>query len=789
MKKIANLIISGFLIYFSSCVPMVEKTDPIRMIPKPVKLEQGTGFFIINSKTRIIKTMHEKDNITAKYLQSFFANAGGVVPGTGDPTHEKNVIRFVNVADENLGSEGYSLEVNPDWIEIKANEPAGLFYGVQTLLQIMQPEIFGSRPENQKEWKVPCCKIWDKPRFQWRGMHLDVSRHFFPADFIKKYIDLLAMHKMNVFHWHLTDDNGWRVEIKKYPLLTEIAGWHVDRENMPWREVTPPNPGEKATYGGFYSQEEIREIVKYAADRHITIVPEIEMPGHTSEVFAAYPELSCTGEKLYVQPGSYWPNSDILCAGKEETFTFLENVLDEVITLFPSEYIHIGGDEADKTQWKKCPLCQKRIKKEGLKDENELQSYFVKRIERYLNGRGKKLIGWDEILEGGLAPEATVMSWRGFNGGIEAAEQRHEVIMCPTSYCYFDYYQANPDFEPEAIGGFVPLKKVYSFEPVPEGLADSHSGYILGAQGNIWTEYIRTPEHAEYMAVPRMTALAEVVWSPKDQRNWNDFRERLNSQFKRFDALKVNYSKGSWKVDILPVMENGVYKISLNSEQPGVPVHYTVDGSNPASTSPLYSEPFVISGTAVIKAALFEDGMIRESWSEKEIVFHDAIGITGALKIEPSQNYLAKGVESLTDGLKGSENFRDGCWLGFEGCDMDFESDLRKEIEVNTITASFFQQTAAWIFLPEKVVFQVFDNNHKLISEQEAKPVNGQTTSGPLIEPFTVTFEAVRGKYIRVLAVNMKTCPDWHEGKGSKAWVFADEVILYSSDDLMSTDE
>lgn len=784
-----NLIILSFLILLNSCGLSVKETDSIKIIPKPIKLEKSKGFFKIESKTRITKPVNDKDSSTATYFQNLMKSVGGTTLKLGKPFEDYNVIRFVLSANKQLGREGYSLEVTPDLIEIKANDPAGLFYGVQTLLQLLPPEIYGSNPEKINEWKVPCCKIWDKPRFEWRGMHLDVSRHFFPLEFIKRYIDLLAMHKMNKFHWHLTDDNGWRIEIKKYPLLTEIAGWHVDRENMPWREVTPPKPDEKATYGGFYTQDEIREIIQYAGERYITIIPEIEMPGHTSEVFAAYPELSCTGEKLYVQPGSYWPNSDILCAGKEETFSFLENVLDEVIELFPSEYIHIGGDEADKTQWKKCLLCQNRIKNEGLKDENELQSYFVKRIEKYLTSKGKKLIGWDEILEGGLAPEATVMSWRGFKGGREAAEQNHDVIMCPTSFCYFDYYQANPAFEPEAIGGFVSLKKVYSFEPVPEGLPADKADFILGAQGNVWTEFIKTPGHAEYMAVPRMTALAEVVWTLKDQRNWDDFRERLNTQFKRFDAMRVNYSRGSWKVDIQPVMENGIYKISLISEQPEVPIHYTTDGTDPEMNSKVYGEPFEISGSSVIKAGLFQDGNLKETWSEKNIIFHDALGIQGKLKELPSQNYFANGAASLTDGLMGSDNFRDGCWLGFEGCDMDFEVDLQKEIEVNSLDASFFQQTGAWIFLPEKVVFQLFDKDHHIVAESEKEPATRLEEAGPLIEQFTGHFEQAKARFIRILAVSIKNCPDWHVGKGSKAWVFADEVVVNSSDDFKSSDE
>jgi len=782
MKKITILIFIGFLVCFVSCNQSDKNLKSLSIIPKPVKVELHNGFFTITGKTRITKPMHGKDGNTAAYLQSVFKSAGGQVPEWGEPFEEKNVIRFEYAANEELGWEGYTLEVTRKKIEIKANEPEGLFYGVQTLLQLLPPEVFGTQQSDRTEWKIPCCKIWDKPRFEWRGMHLDVSRHFFPVEFIKRYIDLIAMHKMNVFHWHLTDDNGWRIEIKKYPLLTEIAGWHVDRENMPWREVTPPLPGEQATYGGFYTQDEIKEIIEYAAARYITVVPEIEMPGHTSEVFAAYPELSCTGKKLYVQPGSYWPNSDIFCAGKEETYDFIEDVLEEVIALFPSLYIHIGGDETDKSRWRECPRCRKRIEDEKLKDENELQSYFIKRIESFLNNKGKKLIGWDEILEGGIAADATVMSWRGFNGGIEAAEQGHKVIMCPTSHCYFDYYQANPDFEPEAIGGFTSLKKVYSFEPVPEGLSEDKAKYILGAQGNVWTEFIKTPSHAEYMSIPRMTALAEVVWSPADPRDWLDFRDRLNVQFNRFDAMKVNYSKGSWKVDIQPVLENGIYKVTLTTEQPDNPVNYTTDGTDPSADSPVYTEPIAFSNSVTIKAGLFESGNLMETFSEKEFVFHKAIGKTGTLKDPPSKNYFANGAASLTDGLKGSENFRDGYWLGFEGTNMDFEIDLKDELPVASVDASFYQQAGSWIFMPEKVEFQIFDDSHILVAESEIKTTTPLGKNDAIIENFSADFENLKARYIRVIAVNIKTCPEWHVGKGSKAWVFADEVVVNSSE-------
>lgn len=697
-----------------------------------------------------------------------------------DKNNNKNVIVFDLSDNSDLGEEGYEIDINKNNVKVTAQKPAGLFYGIQTLLQLLPPEIYSQNSVQHSDVKltIPCCKITDKPRFPWRGMHLDVSRHFFPAEFIKRYIDLIAMHKMNIFHWHLTDDNGWRIEIKKYPKLTGKSAWRVDREDVPWREVTPPEPGEKATYGGFYTQEEIKEIVQYAAERFITIIPEIEMPGHTSEVFAAYPEFSCKGKDLYVQPGSYWPNVDIFCAGKEETFKFIEDVLLEVIELFPSEYVHIGGDEADKTRWRECNLCQQRIKNERLKDEDELQSYFIKRIEKFLNEHGKKLIGWDEILEGGLAPEATVMSWRGIKGGVEAAQQGHDVIMCPTSFCYFDYYQANPDFEPEAIGGFLTLKKVYSFDPVPEELNKVQKKHILGAQGNVWTEYIPTPEHAEYMALPRMTALAEVVWSHTDAKDWKCFQNRLQVQFKRFDFMNVNYSRGYWKVTIHPIMDSGIYQVELESEQFNIPIYYTLDGSDPTPQSTLYKKPLKITNSTVIKAGLFLDGDIKEYYSEKEILFHIGIGKNAELAIQPSRKYEAHGAMSLVDGLKGSDSYRDGYWLGFEGDDMIFELDLGKEIQISSITASFYQNTGAWIFMPEKVIFEILDAGRNKVERSVLKPESTLEVKGVVIEDISAKFNNETARYIKVHAKNIAKIPGWHEGAGSKAWIFVDEVIV-----------
>jgi len=558
VKKISLIALIVFiLIGCTSRKPSGERPD---IIPIPYKSEMTGGYFKVTGKTDIVMNSSDENvkNIADGLKVKLSLATGRTITAsqiTGNQPKHSIFLKIDGSLAEKSGKEGYILSVKKSKIEISAPEPAGLFYGVQTLYQLLPPGIYSS-PDSlvdaDLDLKIPCIEVTDKPAFPWRGMHLDVSRHFFPKEFIKKYIDLIALHKMNVFHWHLTDDNGWRIQIGRYPLLMEVAAWRADREGIPWTECQPQRPGEPATYGGFYSKEDIREIVEYARQRFITIIPEIEMPGHTSEVFAAYPEFSCTGKRTTVQTGSYWPNIDIFCAGKDETFGFLENVLDEVAELFPSEYIHIGGDEADKMAWKACPNCQARIRKEGLSGVDELQSYFVKRIEKYLNKKGKKMIGWDEILEGGVAPGATVMSWRGYEGGIDAARQGHQVVMCPGSHCYFDHYQADPEFQPEAIGGLTTVKKVYSFFPIPSELSWKEGELILGGQGNLWTEYISTPSHAEYMALPRMTALAEVLWSPRNLLDWDYFLLRLQNQFSRFDRMNVNYSAGSGKVDLIP---------------------------------------------------------------------------------------------------------------------------------------------------------------------------------------------------------------------------------------------
>lgn len=523
-KKTGSFI---FLILLT--VSTIAQVLPI--IPKPSEINLKKGSFELTDQTRLDFNRADEDLIRiAGYLNEHLKKYDQFELNT-DGTNGK--ISFTLDPTLDLGNEGYLLNVDKNGVLISAANPAGIFYGIQTVKQLLPASPSG-------ELLIPFTAIKDQPRFAWRGLMLDVGRHFFPVSYIKEFLDNMAMYKLNTFHWHLTEDQGWRIEIKKYPRLTELAHW---RDETIVGHARDSKTYDGIGYGGFYTQDQIREVVQYAADRFITVVPEIEMPGHSTAALAAYPELGCTGGPYEVKK-TWGVMTDVYCAGKEDTFEFLQNVIDEVCELFPSTYFHIGGDECRKDEWKKCPDCQKRISNENLKDEHELQSYFVQRMERYLSSKNRKLIGWDEILEGGLAPQATVMSWRGIKGGIEAAKQRHDVIMSPTTHCYFDYYQSeNKDAEPLAIGGYLPLEKVYSYEPVPDELNEQEARHILGVQGNIWTEYIATIDKLEYMTYPRVCALAEVVWSPKPAKDFMDFQKRLKTEFSRLKMYGINYYK------------------------------------------------------------------------------------------------------------------------------------------------------------------------------------------------------------------------------------------------------
>lgn len=556
MKNIINF---NFLIIifscFISCTQGQQESatvqEEIHIIPQPSSLQSTKGSFVVNGLTKIYVQKSTRDALrVAEMFSRKLQKATGfsiAVSETEDEKVAENSITFsLNTKDTDAHPEGYQLSVKDKRITLTAAAPAGLFYGYQTLCQLLPAEIESHSPVQGISWTIPGAEIDDKPRYEWRGLHLDVGRHYMPVEFIKEYIDNMAMHKLNTFHWHLTEDQGWRIEIKKYPKLTEIGAWR--KETLIGHNRDQPHQFDGQRYGGFYTQDEVKEIVQYAKDRFITVVPEIELPGHATAAIAAYPELGVTGEQVEVV--THWGIFPDIFNVEDETFTFLEDVLTEVIELFPSEYIHIGGDEAIKDQWKSSESIQQQMKELGLKDEHELQSYFITRIEKFLNSKGRKLIGWDEILEGGLAPNAAVMSWRGTEGGIAAAKSGHKVVMSPGSHVYFDHYQADPKDEPLAIGGYTTLEKVYQFEPTPAELNKEEEKYVMGAQANVWTEYLPTPEHVEYMVFPRVSALAEVVWSPKESRNWEDFKNRIPKQLKRYEFRGINYAKAPLDIPI-----------------------------------------------------------------------------------------------------------------------------------------------------------------------------------------------------------------------------------------------
>ncbi|MAQ88148.1 MAG: beta-N-acetylhexosaminidase [Candidatus Marinimicrobia bacterium] len=753
--------------------------NKINVIPKPKSIKLNEHGLSINLLDKIITTKNSDSEIKiARMVQEFISPIKSLPLEASDEKKPNSILITIDNRKE-FPIEGYSLSISANnKLEITSSTYAGLFYGYQTFRQLCGEQLENnSKPTTMV---IPGVDIVDEPTFKYRGMHLDVSRHFFDIDFIKTYIDMIALHKMNVFHWHLTDDNGWRIEIDKYPMLAEKSAWRVDRRSDPWKEQSPAKKDEKATYGGYYTKEEIREVVEYARSKNIMIIPEIEMPGHTSEVFAAYPELSCKGEYIPVNPGSYWPNVDIFCAGKEEVFEFLQNVLEEIVEMFPGPYIHIGGDEAHKEYWETCPLCQKRITEEGLDNEHELQSWFIKRIEKFIVSKNKKLVGWDEILEGGLAKSATVMSWRGMKAGVESAKAGHDVIMCPTSHCYFDYYQADPENSPAAFGGYTTLKKVYSFNPIPSDLSNSEKGYILGAQGNLWTEYVQTPDRAQYRVLPRMSALSEVLWSGPGKNTYEDFYKRLNVLKSRFDQLGWNYAPGSYAVSITVDQKDNekVHKIKLTSEKPGETIKYTLDGSEPKKSSLNYHSPIVIDKKVTIKAALFIDKEQKGKTSKKTIYFSKAIGKSVQYNTKYSDRYSGSGPLTLVDGLTGTIAHNDNYWQGWKGQNIDVTIDLDDIKNISKVSVGFLESHGSWIFLPTHVIVSFSTDGLSFGGESEIR-INDGENGGPAnridCESIDLNLSA---RYVRVRAINRGGCPEWHPGAGSKTWLFSDEIIV-----------
>jgi len=543
--RIAYLFVT--LLFLSSCKRelALNMDSDYEIIPRPESIEKKKGRFEINKSTEIrVFPLNETTKLPADFLSKLLTNPTGYeLEITENNKISRNCISFVkNSSIKN--KEGYELSITPRHVLVKAGTSAGMFYAVQSIRQMLPVEVEKNEIIENLNISLPACNIEDAPRFAYRGMHLDVGRHLFPVEYVKRYIDMIALHKLNTFHWHLTEDQGWRIEIKKYPKLTEIGAYRAQTVKA-FKTGEKPSDYDGKRYGGYYTQEEIKDIVAYAKDRFVTIIPEIEMPGHAKAALASYPELSCTGGPFKVAE-NWGIFKDVYCAGNDSVFTFLEDILSEVVELFPGEYIHIGGDECPKVRWENCPKCQRRIKELGLKDEFELQNYFISRIEKFLLSKGRNIIGWDEILEGGIAPNATVMSWRGEEGGLQAAAQKHEVIMTPNLFTYYNYYQTEPEGEPQAAGKILSLEKAYGYDPMPKGIPEEQKKYIIGAQGCLWTEFFPTGELMEYMVYPRMFAMSEVNWTPLDEKNFDNFVKRLEKHKKRYDVIGINYFDGNY---------------------------------------------------------------------------------------------------------------------------------------------------------------------------------------------------------------------------------------------------
>lgn len=751
------------------------QTADFNIIPQPQQVvADASAPFVLNVNTVICLQANSQDmKRNANMLASYIQQATGIRPTIGKLT--KGCTAIVLSINKNISNaEGYTLDTNAKQIRIDGASAAGVFYGIQTLRKSL-PLCNGKAAQVS----IPAVHIADAPRFAYRGTHLDVSRHFVTADSIRQFIDMLALHNINRFHWHLTDDQGWRIEIKKYPLLTAIGSKRA-------QTVIGHNSGkyDGKPYSGYYTQKEIREIVKYAADRYITIVPEIDLPGHMQAALAAYPELGCTGGPYKVW--EIWGISDdVLCAGNDKTMKFIDDVLKEVVGLFPSKYIHVGGDECPKVRWKDCPKCQARIKalhleaKDGHSAEERLQSYVITHATKFLKSLGRNIIGWDEILEGGLAEGATVMSWRGESGGIAAAKQNHDVIMTPNTYLYFDYYQSlDKANEPDAIGGYLPLERVYSYEPMPKELTADEARHIIGVQANIWTEYMPTFKQMQYMGLPRIAALSEVQWNQPQLKNYTDFSNRLVGLTNIYDRLGYNYAKQLYNVNIHIDTDTKWREIVVHMTTVGdAEIRYTLDGSQPTASSTLYTGAIHLQKSAKIRAAAFRNDK-RSNVSSQDVVFNKATACPVKLLQPTHKNYTYNGGATLTDGLVGDKGFGTGRWLGFSGNDLEAVIDLKKPTNVSSVSLNTCVDKGSWIFDARNIEVSVSNDgiNFTTVASHSLPALEKNSADG--INTYNLEFSQTSARYIKVHATSEHNIPDWHSGKGKPAFLFVDEISV-----------
>lgn len=706
---------------FSAC-SSDKPVASVNLIPKPAQMEVVAGYYAADSALVM------------------------------NPQGKSGIQYLADASLASLGEEGYTLQVDGKGIVVKAATEAGLFYGQQTLLQLLTPD------------GIPYVKIEDAPRFPYRGLHLDVSRHIFSEAELLKLIDVMSSYKMNRLHLHLTDAGGWRLQIDKYPKLTSQAAYRTESDWRKWwdgkeRKYVPE--GTEGAYGGYYTKEQMKKVVAYAAEKHIVVIPEIEFPGHSEEVFAAYPELCCAGKPY---------SGGDFCVGNPAVYTFMEDVLTEVMEIFPSEYIHIGGDEAGKQNWKTCPKCKALMRKEGMKHVDELQSYIIHRAEEFLNSKGRRLIGWDEILEGGLAPDATVMSWRGEAAGFKSARMGHDVIMTPGNYMYFDFYQADPKTQPYAIGGYTPIKKVYSYNPIPkDSLTAEQEKHFLGVQANTWTEYIPNEEHLEYMMFPRALAVAEIGWTPQELREWNDFKPRMNAHVALLHKHGINAFPLSDELEVTMQVDTLKKQISVNldAEKYPVEIRYTTDSTDPVATSAVYDAAagIVVADSAHIKAAIFKDGKMQGTATEKKVDYHRAINKPVTYNSKLYSGYMAGGMKALVDGYRGGLTYLDGRWQGYLD-NLDCVIDMGEVTDIHKVSSRWMQLIGPGVYQPEYVEVLVSEDGKNFTSCGKKSTTIKQDNPDLLFEEYTFTGNW-KGRYVQLKA------------KNPKGFIFVDEIVVW----------
>ena len=717
------------LFFLCSCQENQVNMSNTTIIPKPVSLIITDGFFNLNEKVELL-------------YDSIFFNEASYIKTNFPFKYGKNKNTVHLKKNVGLAVEEYLLNISNNKIIIESSCPKGQMHAIQSLRQLM-PNNLKNKFTNAL---IKCMEIHDYPRFKWRGLLLDCCRHFMEKDFVKRYIDLLAYHKMNILHWHITEDQGWRIAIDKYPKLTEVGAWRKDKNDK--------------LYGGFYSKEDIKEIVEYAKTRSVEIIPEIELPGHSVAAIASYPHLSCTGNSIEVET-DWGVFKDIYCAGNDSVFSFLEDVLSEVIELFPSQYIHIGGDEAPKYRWENCNKCQKRIKTEKLKDEHELQSYFIGRIEKFLNKKGKKIIGWDEIIEGGIPNNATVQSWRGMDGGIVAAQNQHEAIMSPTSHCYFDY-------DLEAIN----LEKVYSFEPIPDELNKNEQKYIIGGECNMWSE--RAPqEKIDSKVFPRILAMSEVLWSSKE-KNYDEFLTRVESHYPKLEVLGVEYGYEKTPIKFNPQFSQNKFDIEIEKGKRSMEILYQINGGNWIK----YEKPIEIFESSLINVK--DKNSKRKEIASKSIKinFHKGIGKKITYNTKYNDSYTGSGNNTLINGIAGSpKNFRDGQWQGFYGENVDVIIDLEENTKFSELKTSFFQYHLSWIIIPKSVEYLISNDGINFTSIYKSKNLSEPMKEGEFKQKYIFN-KNYSARFVRVIAENYGALPMEHPAAGSNSWLFMDEFSI-----------